>query len=168
MIHALLMVSLFLLVVLPSCRCGATPATMGDTPRIILPFPPGAEVMFAVYWSLDPNMTHSFSFWVIDNDGVDSAIVSYMPLSEGVWHNISAMLTEGNTTKGFYEASYSGHKDGVEWKVFANDSQGHWTENGTIRYLLDTIGIDPKIILAVAVPFWLIIAATVVFRRKKS
>jgi hypothetical protein len=153
---------------MPRSSAGATPTTMGDYPEIILPFQPGAEVTLAIYWSLDVNMTHSFTFWVVDSDGIDHVIASHMLLSENVWHNTSVAATECNATRSFYEVSFVGPRDGTDWKVFANDTQGHWTENGTIRYLIDMVGIDPKILLGVVVvPVWLIAAAVLLCERRR-
>ncbi|RDE11974.1 MAG: hypothetical protein C4K47_09085 [Candidatus Thorarchaeota archaeon] len=145
-----------------------TTTTMGTDPKILLPFPPGAQVVLSAYWSFTPNVTYDFSFWVDDSDGIDCVIVRYMLLSQSVWHNISATATEGNATRSYYETSFTGSKEGLDWKVFANDSMGHYTENGTIRYLTDTFVVDPKIVLVIVAPVWLVIAALVLHRGRRQ
>jgi hypothetical protein len=112
-------------------------------------------------------MNHSFSFRVADADGIDCVILMYMPLSEGVWHNVSAKATEDNAKESFYEASFVGPKDCVDWKVFANDTQGRWSENGTIRYLLDMVGVDPRIVVAVTFPVMLMMVGEVLYKKRR-
>ncbi len=151
----------------PFVSCQAI-ATLSDGPMIELPFPPGAEVLLTTYWSFIPNMTYSMSFWVSDEDGVEFVILHFMPLSEGEWHNMSVEMTEGNSTRGFYEATFSWQKDGIDWDVFARDTNGNWGSNGTIRYLIDTIGIDPLIVIAPTMLIFLVIYAVLLKRQRGS
>jgi len=142
-------------------------AVLSDVPTIELPFPPGAEVLLTTYWSLNPNMTYSMSFWVSDEDGVESVFLHFMPLSEGEWHNLSVEMTGGNNTRGFYEATFSWQKTGIDWDVFARDTNGNWGSNGTIRYLIDTIGIDPLIVLIPTMLVFVVVYAILVKRQHR-
>ena len=152
---------------LPTCSASEIPRVGGDRPKIVLPFAPGSEVALAVYVSSDASVTHYFWFWVIDADGFDRVILIYRLLSKGVWHNITATETDGNATKSHYEVRFIGPKDAVDWKVFASDTMGHWTENGTIRFWLDTMGIDPTIVLVAGlIPIPVVLSGIVLHRRR--
>ena len=93
--------------------------------------------------------TWQFSRWVNDTDGVDVVVFRFRWFSEqGDW-NITATLVEGNETCGLYEANFTyavwwnwetgtpeteGGGGNFDFKIWANDTLGNWSEVEPIRY----------------------------------
>ncbi|MFW9849474.1 MAG: hypothetical protein ACFFF4_10045, partial [Candidatus Thorarchaeota archaeon] len=87
--------------------------------------------------------------WINDTDGVDTVIFMFMSTRESEWNNQTPTLIEGNATLGRYQYNYTysvwwnytinrpqveNAGGNFDFKIFANDTLGHWTETGILSY----------------------------------
>ncbi|MDF1539689.1 MAG: hypothetical protein P1Q69_12385 [Candidatus Thorarchaeota archaeon] len=91
----------------------------------------------------------SLRAWINDTHGVDTVIYMIRETTETEWENVTPSLVEGNDTIGYYQYNYTyavwwnynlnrpqveGTGGNFDFKIFANDSLGHWTETGILTY----------------------------------
>lgn len=129
--------------------------------------------------------------WINDTDGVDSVLFMYMWIGQSNWMNVTGALKEGNSTKGYYNGNFSyrvwwnytesrpeweGSGGNFYFKVFANDTLGHWSDTPILTYMGGYLIVKPPtpffltpvgltIIAAVAVASVIIVLA--VIRKRK-
>ncbi len=87
--------------------------------------------------------------WINDTDGVDIVIYMFRETTGTEWNNVTPSLVEGNDTIGCYQYNYTyavwwnytlgypqveGTGGNFDFKIFANDSLGHWTKTGILTY----------------------------------
>ncbi len=87
--------------------------------------------------------------WVNDTDGVDTVLFMYRWMGESNWRNVTGVLKEGNATRGYYNGNFSyrvwwnytaarpqceGSGGNFHFKVFANDTLGHWSGTPILTY----------------------------------
>ncbi len=136
-----------------------------DAPDIVLPFEEGAEILLAVPMGGSANITHSPEVRVNDSDGVSTVFFRFNPVGNDTWFNVTATRVEGNSTEGTYTASFEWTHTSVDFKVFANDTLGEWSETGSIRYLIDYVGVSPQLYLLIIIPIILIVIAMYLKKR---
>ena len=93
--------------------------------------------------------TLQVSRWVNDTDGVDVVIFRFRWFSEEEGRNITATRIEGDENRGLYEANFTyavwwnwgtgtpeteGGGGNFDFKIWANDTLGNWSEVEPIRY----------------------------------
>jgi hypothetical protein len=96
--------------------------------------------------------------WVNDSDGVDCVIFRYMWTSQNEWMNRTATRIQGNDTNGYYRANFTyavwwnhtseypqteGSGGNFAYKVWANDTLGHWSEVEPVSYMGGYIYVEP-------------------------
>jgi hypothetical protein len=121
--------------------------------------------------------TWSHWVWVNDTDGVDTVLFMYMWIGESNWRNVTGILKEGNATRGCYNGNVSyrvwwnytssrpeweGSGGNFHFKVFANDTLGHWSESPILTYTGGYMIVKPPTPFFLTPPGLTIIAAVVV------
>ncbi|MHA1964989.1 MAG: hypothetical protein ACW97G_10435 [Candidatus Thorarchaeota archaeon] len=123
-----------------------------------------------ISWSPDPNVTMFFDgaytgqsqeifeyrVWVNDSLGVDSVIFRFKWSYEEEWLNRTTKLIEGDGFHGRYRGNLTWPAPGggrFEFKVFANNTLGHWNETSPMTvyfgYLIFPFYYIPQ--------FWLLV-----------